>query len=205
MAKDHGLGNSPKNLPLSNLLLEQLPGAPASLFRARNQQLYYWSMRKTCFHLTWVHFPLKNIPLLWSDNFSLVGRWGRTNMTNGESSCLETRKAAMERNFCQQTPDMGDLPTCCLHKSTCKHCTLGLPRDSLKTKPIKTCKVHGMQKAVHNLMRIGRHWTAEKIGSIPLGKGIDKNRKSCRVLEIIPLNTNADKRLLSVLLLRLLI
>lgn len=158
MAKDHGLGNPPMQLPLSNLLLEQLPGAPASLFRARNQQLYYWSTRRTCFHLTWVHFPLKNIPLLWLGNFSSAGRWGRINTTNGESSCLETKKAGMERNlFCKQTQDMGDLSTCCLHKSTCWHCTLGLPRDSLKMKPIKICKIHGMQKAVPNSLWVGRH------------------------------------------------
>lgn len=204
MAKDHGLGNFPKQLPLLSLLLEELPGAPASLFRARNQQLYYWSMR-TWLHLIWEHFPLKNISLLWSDNFSLAGRWGRINMTNGESSCLETKKAGMERNlFCKQIQDMGDLSASCLHKSTFWHCTVGLPIDGIKLKPIKICKFHGMQKAVHNSMWMGRHWTAEKIGSIPLGKGIDKNRKSCRVLEIISLNTNADKRPLSVLLLRLL-
>lgn len=56
-------------------------------------------------------------------------------MTNGESSCLETEKAGMERNlFCKHTQDMGDLSTCCLHKSTCWHCTVGLQRASLKKK-----------------------------------------------------------------------
>lgn len=47
---------------------------------------------------------------------------------------------------------------------------------------------------------MGRHWTTDKMDSISLGKGIDKNRKSCRVTEIIPLNRNADERFLSVLL-----
>lgn len=146
VAEDHGFGTFPKQFPLLNLLLEQVPGAPASLFWAGNQQLYYWSTR-TCFYLTQVHFPPKHIMLIWSGNFSLAGRWGRINMT-AESSRLETKKAGMESKlFCKQTSDMGDLSTCCLHKSTCWHCAVGLPRDSLKMKPIKICKIHGNAKS----------------------------------------------------------
>lgn len=115
--------------------------------RARNQQLCYWSKSRTCFHLTWVYFPLKNTPLLCSDNLSLAGRWRRINMNNGESSCLETKKVRMERNlFCKQTQDVWDSSTCCLHKSTCWHWTTGLPRDSLKTKTTKSWKIYGMHK-----------------------------------------------------------
>lgn len=170
--------------------------------RARNQQLCYWSKSRTCFHLTWMYFPLKNTLLLRSDNLSLAGRWRMINMNTGESSCLETNKVGMERNlFFKQTQDKWILSTCCLHKSTCWHCPMGLPRDSLQTKPMKSWKIYGMQNILHNWLWISRYWSTEKIGSISLGKGIDKNRKSCRVIVITSLNGNGDKRFLSVLLL----
>lgn len=34
------------------------------------EQLCYWIISRTCFHLTCVYFPLKNTPLLSSDNLT---------------------------------------------------------------------------------------------------------------------------------------
>lgn len=173
--------------------------------RTGNQHLCYWGMSRTFFRLVWVYFPLKNTLLLWSDNLSLAWRRTRINTNNGRCSCLETKKVGMETDlFFKQPQDVWDLSTCCMHKSTCWHCSRGLWRQFENKKTTKSWKMYRMQNILHYWLWTGRHWTAEKIGSISLVKGIEKNRKSFRVTEIIPLNRNADKRFISVLLLTLL-